>query len=280
MSRSRLVWTGTLLCLALFAWTEPARGQAAQEQNRVTLRVLLPAADAKLKIDGELTKKTGEVRTFQSPPLEPGKKYFYILEAIWEPNNYTTRTRTRRVSVEPGKEVEVDLRKEDDKNPDNIVIRFVPTPPEVVQAMVKLAGVGKDDVVFDLGCGDGRMVIAAVKAGAKKGIGVDLDLERLKECKENAKKEGVEDRVEFRQGNVLKEIKDLSEATVILLYMSDDLNLAWRPILQKTLKPGTRIVSHRFIMGDWKPADTQTIDLDGEKYLIHLWKIAEKDEKK
>src|SRR5207245_485471 len=196
-------------------------------------------------------------------------------------NNYTTITRTRKVSVMAGQEVDADLRQADDKQPDKIVIRYVPTPKEVVEAMLKLAEVGKDDVVYDLGCGDGRIVITAVeKFGAQRGVGVDIDPQRIRESKDNARAHQVADRVEFRQGDVL-DIKDLSSASVVTLYMSDDLNLRLRPILQKTLKPGARVVSHRFTMGDWKPLKTITVtDRDGEKYRLHLWKIGERPEEK
>ena len=160
-------------------------------------------------------------------------------------------------------------------------VPYVPTTEQAVQAMLKLAGVKKTDVVYDLGCGDGRMVITAVKEfGAKRGVGVDLDPQRIQESKANAREHKVEGKVEFRQGDVL-DIKDLSSATVVTLYMSDDLNLRLRPILQKTLKSGARVVSHRFTMGDWKPSKTITVtDRDGEKYRLHLWKIGEQPEGK
>jgi ubiquinone/menaquinone biosynthesis C-methylase UbiE len=140
--------------------------------------------------------------------------------------------------------------------------------------MLKLGEVGKDDVVYDLGCGDGRIVITAVKNfGAKRGVGIDIDPQRIRESRANAERENVENKVEFRQGDVLK-IHDLSDATAVMLYMGDELNMMLRPILQKTLKPGTRIVSHRFKMGDWKPLKTETlVDQKGQKYLVHLWKI-------
>ena len=138
--------------------------------------------------------------------------------------------------------------------------------------MCKLGKVGAKDVVYDLGCGDGRMVILAVKDfKAKSGVGIDLDPDLVKESKENAKRAGVEKKVEFRKGDVL-DIKDLKEASVVLLYMGDDVNERLKPILKKTLKPGSRIVSHRFKMGDWKPADTERfLAEDGEEYEIHLW---------
>jgi tRNA A58 N-methylase Trm61 len=110
-------------------------------------------------------------------------------------------------------------------------------------------------------------------------VGIDLDPERIAESKANAREQKVEDRVEFRQGDVLK-IKDLSNANVVTLYMGEELNLTLRPILQKTLKPGSRLVSHRFTMGDWKPLKTIKItDQEGEEYLLHLWIIGQKDER-
>ncbi len=136
-----------------------------------------------------------------------------------------------------------------------------------------MAKVGKEDVVYDLGCGDGVMVLTAVKKfGAKKGVGIDLNPELVKKCKAAAKKEGVEDKVTFRVGDVLK-VNDLPDATVVLLYMGDDINARLKPLLQKNLKPGSRVVSHRFMMGDdWKP-DRSEFPKSIEPYGIHLWTI-------
>jgi cyclopropane fatty-acyl-phospholipid synthase-like methyltransferase len=155
---------------------------------------------------------------------------------------------------------------------------YVATPPEVVDAMCKLAKVGKDDVVYDIGCGDGRLVINAVKKfGARKGVGIDLLPERIKECRENARKNDVEDKVTFLEKDALT-IKDFSEATVVLLYLSVPLNEALKPVLRKTLKPGARIVSHRFHMGTWRPDRTETVrakDKHGKRkdFTLHLWTI-------
>jgi uncharacterized protein (TIGR03000 family) len=250
------------------------------EPKPVWLKVLLPQANAKLTVEGQRTRQTGETRSFRSPPLEPGKKYVYTLIAEWEPNNYTRITRTVKKTVSAGETVEIDFRKPDPKHPDDILVRFVPTPEDIVDEMIKLAKVTKDDVVYDLGCGDGRIVIGAVKrGGAKRGVGIDIDPQRILESKTNAQLAGVADKVEFREGDVLK-IPDLSDATVVMLYMGEDLNRQLRPILQKTLKPGARVVSHRFTMGpEWKPDRTETIKgKDGDTYLLHLWTI--RDEKK
>jgi uncharacterized protein (TIGR03000 family) len=285
----RRLMTSTLAFMLLFvlgltAWADDQAKDKAKsppdkaqgEAKPVELKVLLPQANAKLTIERQLTRKTGEVREFRSPPLEPGRKYVYTLTAEWEPNNYTKITRTARKNVTAGEHVEIDMRKPDPAIPDEILVRWVPTPDDIVQEMIKLAKITKDDVVYDLGCGDGRIVIAAVQAGAKRGVGIDIDSQKIRESKFNAKRVGVEDKVEFREQDVLK-IPDLSEATVVMLYMGEELNRQLRPILQKTLKPGSRVVSHRFTMGpEWKPDHTDNIKgKDGDTYLLHLWTIKE-----
>jgi uncharacterized protein (TIGR03000 family) len=289
----RLVIAPVAFILLLFAgFSAPAQEkdkpkgppqEAKAEPKPVSLKVLLPQANAKLTVENQLTRQTGETRTFRSPPLQPGQKYVYTLTAEWEPNNYTRITRTIKKPVVAGESVEIDMRKPDPNHPDDIVVRYVPTPDDIVQEMIKLAKIAKDDVVFDLGCGDGRIVIAAVQAGAKRGVGIDIDPQRIRESKLNAKRVGVEDKVEFREADVLK-IPDLSEASIVMIYMGEDLNRQMRPILQKTLKPGARVVSHRFTMGpEWKPDKTETIKgQDGDMYLLHLWTIKEttKDEAK
>jgi len=254
------------------------QGSSQEKPTKSTVfRVLLPVKRAQVQIDGKATaRKTGLEREIPAPPLAEGKKE-YVVTATWATNNYTRFYRSSKVAPRPGETVVVDLRKEDSKNPDHIEIRYVPTPEDVVERMCKLAKVDKDDVVFDLGCGDGRIVIMAVADfKAKRGVGIDLDPERIEESVTNAKKSKVSDKVEFRVGDVLK-IKDLSTASVVMLYMGDDVNQRLRPILEKTLKPGARIVSHRFEMGDWKPDKSETFDgADGGEYTIHLWTIKKK----
>jgi SAM-dependent methyltransferase len=134
---------------------------------------------------------------------------------------------------------------------------FVPTPDEVVKEMMDLAKVKQGDVVYDLGCGDGRLVIAAAKRGAAKAVGVDIDPDRIREAWANARAQGVADKVTFVQGDLFQ--MDFSGADVVTLYLLPDLNLKLRPKLL-ALKPGTRIVSHAFDMGDWKPEVTQVVD--------------------
>jgi uncharacterized protein (TIGR03000 family) len=265
-------------------WGQDAAPKQAAPGNKqpATLRIKVPLASATLWINDVQTTQTGTDRVFVTPPLDPNErqKYFYTIKAFWEPNNYTKITRTREIDVQAGKEVNLDMNEGDARFPDQVVVRYVPTPPEIVDEMLRMAKVGKDDVVYDLGCGDGRMVIAAVqKAAAKRGVGIDLDPQRLVECAENAKKAKVEDRVTFREGDVLK-VADLSDATVVMLYMGNELNIRLRPILWEKLKPGTRIVSHRFTMGDWQPDKSETIQHGGDKYNVHLWTVTGKEGKK
>jgi SAM-dependent methyltransferase len=150
-----------------------------------------------------------------------------------------------------------------ERRPDVI---FVPTRELVIDAMLKAAKVGPTDVVYDLGCGDGRIVVAAAKLGAS-AVGIDIDPQRIKEAKENAAKNGVTGKVQFRQEDLFE--ADIREATVVTLYLLPTLNVKLRPRLMEQLRPGTRIVSHDFDMGDWAPE--QTIAVDGKT--VYLWTI-------
>jgi ribosomal protein L11 methylase PrmA len=147
---------------------------------------------------------------------------------------------------------------------------FVPTPQEVVDAMLKVAKVTKNDVIYDLGCGDGRIPVTAAKTYGARGIGIDIDPQRIKEANENAKTQGVTDKVKFMNADLFE--TDISEATVVTLYLLPSLNLKLMPKLMKELKPGTRIVSHAFDMGDWKPE--QTLNVNGRT--VYYWTIPRK----
>jgi tRNA G37 N-methylase Trm5 len=149
------------------------------------------------------------------------------------------------------------------------IVPFVPTPQEVVDKMIDLAGVKKGDVVYDLGSGDGRIVISAAKKGAR-AVGFDIDGDLVKESRENIRKASVQDSAEIRQQDLLT--VDLSPATVITMYLLPDVNLMLRPKLLSQLKPGSRVVSHAFDMGDWKPDRTDR--LNGRT--IYLWIIPAK----
>jgi tRNA G37 N-methylase Trm5 len=149
---------------------------------------------------------------------------------------------------------------------------YVPTPQEVVEEMLRVAGVRKGDVLYDLGSGDGRIPITAAKKFGIRATGIDIDPERIWEAEVNAKKEGVENLVRFRREDLFK--SDFRDATVVTLYLLPDLNVKLRPRLWAELKPGTRIVSHQFAMGDWKPE--KTVELNGR--VIYFWTIPARQE--
>ena len=146
-------------------------------------------------------------------------------------------------------------------------VRYDPSTREHVAAMLRLAGVGKDDVVYDLGSGDGRLVISAAKDFGARGVGIDIDPKLIRESELSAQREGVADRVKFRNEDLFE--ADIHEATVVTLYLWPSVNLKLRPKLWKELKPGTRGVSNMHDMGDWKPE--KTILADG--HFIYLWTI-------
>ena len=145
-------------------------------------------------------------------------------------------------------------------------VQYVPTPSAVVEAMLDVAGVSGSDVLYDLGSGDGRIPIAAATKFGTRGVGIDIDPDLVERARENARRAGVEDKVAFVEGDLFAH--DLSQATVITLYLLPQLNLKLRPTLLK-LKPGTRIVSHDFGMGDWKPDRTLRLG----RSTVYFWVV-------
>jgi hypothetical protein len=237
-----------------------------------------PERVSKLTIDGvDYTLPRIARREVKVKPGAPNDTV--TIEYCFWPNTYTNIIRTKVVTLPMGGRVEADLTAEDPKTPDKIKPIYFPTPHEVVEEMCKLGNIGAGDIVHDIGCGDGRLVVLAVKKfGAKKGVGIDIEEHLVKKSWENAKSGGVEEKVDFRVGDAL-EIKDFSEASVVLLYVGGDLNKKLQPVLKKTLKPGSRVVSHRFLMNDdWPPDRSITITAknnygDNEEYKLHLWTI-------
>jgi SAM-dependent methyltransferase len=281
MRRTPLLVGGVLVLTAVVFGSANLLLGAQGGGKTVKAKIILPPASelekpAIVTVDGKEVAGEGDERTITATTAKD--KDYVTIVVVFEPNNYTKITRPRKVTASD-KEVTIDFRKKSDKELDDIVVRFVPTPPDFIDAMCKLAKVGKEDVVYDLGCGDGRMVIAAVKDfNAKRGVGIDIDADLVKKCKENAKKAGVSEKVQFREGDVLK-VDDLSDANVVLLYMGDDINERLKPILKKTLKKGSRVVSHRFLMGkDWPPDESVEVKNTREPYVgytekVHLWVI-------
>jgi SAM-dependent methyltransferase len=149
-------------------------------------------------------------------------------------------------------------------------VPFVPTSQALVVEMLKLANVTKADTVYDLGCGDGRIVITAAKQFGAHGVGVDINPERIQEANENARRAGVADKVKFIEGDLFT--ADIRPATVVTLYLLPSVNLKLRPRLLGDLKPGTRVVSHSFDMDGWKP--DKAVKAEGAQ--LYLWVIADK----
>jgi len=157
-------------------------------------------------------------------------------------------------------------------------VPFVPTTEEGVKAMLKLADVKSSDIVYDLGCGDGRIVIAAAKNYGAHAVGIDIDPKRIQEAKENARRAGVEDLVRFEENDLFQ--ADIHEASVVTLFLLSSINQRLRPKLLQDLKPGTRIVSNTFSMGDWKPDKEQTIadndSLSSFSRRFYLWIVPQR----
>ncbi len=249
-----------------------AAGQArAANATTARLTITVPHENTILAVDDKMVPDTGTSRTFETPPIARGSTKTLTVVATWDPNTYTTITRRRVLTVKPGEQLNVNLSV-DDPN-DRVRVMYVPTPFDVADGMVKLAGITANDVAFEPGCGDARVTIAAVKGGAKKAVGIDIDQERVEESRTRVKEAGLADRIEIRLGDAL-DIKDLSTASVVFLYMGDHFNMLIRPILWRDLKVGARVVSHRFLMGDWKPDKTVTMSSElGGEYELHLWTV-------
>jgi SAM-dependent methyltransferase len=150
------------------------------------------------------------------------------------------------------------------------IVPFVPTPQDVVEGMLELAQVKKGDVVYDLGSGDGRIVVTAAKKYGARAVGFEIDPDLIKQSREAVRKEGLEHLAEIREQDILT--VDLSPATVVTLYLLPDVNLQIRPSLLSQLKPGSRVVSHAFDMGDWKPE--KVVRVNGRT--VYLWTIPER----
>jgi Methyltransferase domain len=250
------------------------------------VRVLLPRTSVdpldqrrfgKLTInDREFEDVSSRKRAFKIK-LKTARESLTVTYSFW-PQTYTNIIRTKVASAASGEVVEVDLTREDPANPDQIQPIFYTTPMPVVERMCRLAKIGPNDVVWDIGCGDGRMVIMAIERfGAKQGVGIDIEPALIAQSKENARKAGVLEKIDFRVQDALT-LKDFSDATVVMLFVGENLNLKLRPLLRKTLKPGARVVSHYFDMGDWNADQTDrfnAVNNDGvkEEFTLHLWTI-------
>jgi len=200
------------------------------------------------------------MKTFRSPLLFLLALGFLLAGAPLQPG-YAQQTDTTEDASIPGLEVPPQPQESD--------VPYVPTPEPVVDRMLELADVDETDVIYDLGSGDGRIVIRAAQKYGAQGVGIEIDPERVREARQNARDAGVGHLVEFRQGDLFE--ADISEATVVTLYLLPSVNQKLRPKLFEQLAPGTPVVSHDFDMGRWEPE--QTVDMDGDT--VYFWRIPE-----
>lgn len=239
-----------------------------------TLRILLPA-DAILTIDETPTKSIGPERKLVTPPLSKRKTYYYTLKWTY-PERGKPVTRMAVIEFKVDKETTIDLRPGSKTNASSRII-YVPTDQDVVEKMLELAEVTAKDVVYDLGCGDGRIVVTAAKKFKARGVGIDIDPERIRESLANVEKQNVEKEVEIRQGDALA-VPDLSKASVVTLYMLPEFQKKLVPILKRELKPGARIVSHDYDLPGWKADQVANIQGMYRQHILYLYRMAEKKE--
>ncbi len=259
------MWRKLILAAALLACPIPAGTFAQQYRKTVTVEVYLPE-DARLLIEGREMTSKGPMRRFTSPPLAPGK-YTYTIKAII-PGQDGPRTVTRRIDVRPGDFESIDLR-EPGKRPITDV-EYEPTPQEVVDALLRLAKVTSKDVLWDLGCGDGRIPVTAAREYACKASGFDIDPARVKDSLANVRKHGVERLVTIERRDIFT--LDLSKGpTIVTLYLLPRLNARLLPQL-RNLPPGAHVISIAHRMADIKPDEQIVVDTELGEFDVYLWK--------
>jgi uncharacterized protein (TIGR03000 family) len=259
------VWRNLLLGAGLFACLIPAGTIAQDKRMTVTVEVYVPEA-ARLFIEGQDTKSTGSMRRFVSPPLSPGK-YIYTIKAII-PGPDGPRTVTSQIDVRPGDFESIDLREPGERPIADV--EYEPTPQNVVDAVLRLAKVTGKDVVWDLGCGDGRIPVTAARQYACKATGFDIDPERIKDSLANVRKQGVEKLVTIEKRDIFT--LDLSKGpTIVTLYLLPSLNAKLLPQLRK-LPPGARVISIAHRMADIKPDEQIVVDTELGEFDVYLWK--------
>jgi uncharacterized protein (TIGR03000 family) len=256
--RNLILAAGLIVCVSL-------AGAVEENLKTVTVEVYLPE-DAQLFIQGKEMTTKGTMRRFVSPPLSPGK-YTYTIKAVI-PDSNGPRTVTELIDVRPGDFESIDLRPPDKRPiPD---VEYEPTPQKVVDALLRLAKVTEKDVLWDLGCGDGRIPVTAAKKFGCKAYGFDIDPERVNDSRANARKHKVERLVTIEQRDIFK--LDLSEdPTIVTLYLLPRLNAKLLPQLRK-LPPGSRVISVAHRMADIKPDQQIVVDTEQGKFDIYLWK--------
>jgi uncharacterized protein (TIGR03000 family) len=263
-----MLWVLLLWWVGHAPGEEPV-GKSPAKKAPVTLRILIHE-DAKLQVDDMQTKSTGGERLFVTPDLHLGKTYAFTLKWTY-PDRGVTVTRMAIVQFRPGKEKVIDLRPGSKEVLSSQII-YVPTDEAIVDKMLEMAKVTKDDVVYDLGCGDGRIVVTAAKRFGAKGVGIDIDPARIKDSLANVKKNKVEKLVEIRQGDALQ-VADISKATVVMLYMLPEFQAKLAPILKRELKPGTRVVAHDYVLPGWEAVQEDSVPAIFREHTVYLYRV-------
>jgi uncharacterized protein (TIGR03000 family) len=259
------MWNNWILTATLTAGLIPALTFAQEWRKTITVEIYLPE-DAKLFIEGQEMSFKAPMHRFVSPPLQPGK-YVYTIKAII-PGPSEPQTVIRQLDVRPGDFESIDLRPPGQRPLTDV--EYEPTPQKVVAALLRLAQLTKDDVVWDLGCGDGRIPVTAAKEYGCKASGFDIDPARVKDSIASARQQGVERLVTIQQRDIFT--LDLSQGpTVITLYLLPRLNAQLLPQLSK-LPPGTRVISVAHRMDDIMPDQQIVVDTDQGEFDIYLWK--------
>jgi uncharacterized protein (TIGR03000 family) len=259
------MWRSSILKAGLFACLIPAAASAQEDRKTITVEVYLPET-ARLFIEGQETNSKGTKRRFESPPMPPGK-YTYTIKAIIADRD-GPRTVTRRLDVRPGDFESIDLRAPD-KRPITDV-EYEPTPQKVVDALLRLAKVTREDVVWDLGCGDGRIPVTAAREYGSKARGFDIDPERVKDSLANVRKHGVDGLVSIEQRDIFS--LDLSKGpTIVTLYLLPRLNARLLPQLSE-LPADARVISVAHRMADIKPDEQIVVDTELGNFDVYLWK--------
>lgn len=258
------MWRNLILA-AVVACVMPAGASAHDYRTTVRLEIYLPP-NARLFIEGQETRSKGPKRLFVSPPLAPGKYTYTIKAIIPEPNG--PRTVTRQLDVRPGDFESIDLRAPGERPIADV--EYEPTPQKVVDALLRLAKVSRNDVVWDLGCGDGRIVVTAAKDYGCRACGFDIDPQRVSDSLANVRAYGIERLVSIENRDIFT--LDLSkEPTVIVLSLLPSLNARLLPQLRK-LPPGARVVSVGHRMADIKPDEQILVATELDEYKLYLWK--------
>ena len=259
------MWRNMILAVVLSACVIPHVAFAQDSRKTVTVEVYLPE-NTRLFIEGQEIAYQGPKRRFVSPPLPQGK-YTYTIKAII-PGPTGSETVAHSLDVRPGDFESIDLRPPG-KRP-RTDVEYEPTPQKVVDALLRLAKVTKEDVVWDLGCGDGRIPVTAAKEYGCKACGFDIDLERVKDSLANERKHGLNRLVTIEQRDIFT--LDLSKGpTIVTLYLLPSLNAKLLPQLRK-LPPGARVVSVAHRMADIKPDEQIVVDTELGEFAVYLWK--------